>query len=125
MTTAEAKAMIKKEFMDGFFEWLKDEAEMPDREYSRKYGYGKGEKVHKDNLAGVKTYQKYFFQGRYRNGWIKAGYDMAAIYALHDEGFLSYEYYSNWQARQLGRTEFFYISQKTAAAIYKEYKAGA
>ena len=125
MTTAEAKVRIMKEFMDGFYEWLRDEAEMPANEYGRKYGWGKGEKLHKDNLAGIKTYQKYFAQGRYRNEWIRAGYDIAAINDLHEEGFLSYTYYSNWQARQQGRTDFYYISQKTAVAIYKEYKAAA
>lgn len=120
MTTAEARERIKKEFMDGFYEWLKDEAEMPDMEYGRKYGYGKGENPHKDDLKGLQVYTKYFGFSGYGRKLEDAGYDMKAIWELKNEGFLSYTFYSNWQARQRKMQDWFYISQRTAKEIYKE-----
>ena len=124
MTTAEAKQAIKDEFIKRFYEWLDDEKNLSDNDFGRKYGWGRGENssLHKDNLKGVACFQKYFFQGRYIQGWEKVGYDRRAIWQLNHEGFLSYQYYSNSQAKALGRTEFYYISQKTAKEIFKEWK---
>ena len=116
MTIAEAREAIKKEFMDGYYEWLKDEAEMPEDEYGRKYGWGKGE-THKDNFDSVKVYMEYFFAGRYLPGWERAGYSKEVIRELHSEGFLSYKWYQSYQARIRGKSDFYYISQKVARAI--------
>ena len=123
MTTAEAKEMIKKELMDGFHEWLRDEQEMPDFEYGKKYGWGKGAVAHKDNFKSLNVYMEYQFGGRYLPGWVKAGYDKETIWALYHEGFLSYKNYSNWNARARGMTDWFFITQKVAREIYREYKA--
>ena len=123
MTTAEAKEAIKKEFMDGFYEWLKDEAELPEEEYGRKYGWGKGTIQHEDNFNSVKVYMEYVFAGRYLPGWERAGYSRECIWELHHEGFLSHKWFQSYQARIRGKSDFFYISQKVARAIYKERKA--
>lgn len=122
MTTTEAREAIKKEFMDGFYEWLKDEAEMPDDEYGRKYGWGKGTTKHKDNFDGVKVYMEYVFAGRYLPGWERAGYSREVIYELHREGFLSYKWYQSYQARIRGKSDWYFISQKVARQIYKDSK---
>lgn len=123
MTTAEAKEMIKKEFIEAYYEWLKDEREMPNDDYGRKYGYLKGDNSpHKDNFESVKVFLDYFFSGRYIQGWVRAGYDRETIWALKNEGFLSYKFYGSYQARIRGKSDFYYINQKTARAIYKEAK---
>lgn len=124
MTTAEAKEMIKKEFMESYREWLKDEREMPDGEYGRKYGWGKSPVgPHKDCFDSVKVFMEYVFAGRYLPGWVRQGYDKETIWALYREGFLSYKNYSNWNARMRGQEDWFFITQKTARMIYKEAKA--
>ena len=125
MTTAEAREAIKKEFMDGFYEWLKDEAEMPEEEYGRKYGWGKGAELHKDNFDSVKVYMEYIFAGRYLPGWERAGYSKEIIWELHHDGFLSYKWYQSYQARIRGKSDFYYINQKVARQIYKELKRKA
>lgn len=122
MATQETKERICNEFMSKYREWLNDAAHMDEYDYSRKYGYKKPEAEYKDNLKEVTLFQKYFFAGRYLPAWEKAGYDRADIYALHREGFLSYDYDSSWKARQLKKTDFYYISQKTAKEIYKAYR---
>ena len=123
MTTQEAKERITQEFIDGFVEWLKDEAEMSDFDYGRKYGWGKGAVRHTDNFDGFKVYMDYFFTGRYLPGWVRQGYEEEAIWGLYHEGFLSYKNYSNWDARMRNQTQWFYIGRKTARAIFNTYKA--
>ena len=123
MTTAETKEMIKKELMEGFCEWLRDEREMPDDEYGRKYGWGKAPEPHEDSFKALTVYMDYFFGGRFLPGWIKAGYDRETIWALKEEGFLAYKSYTNWDARMRGQTDWFYITRKVAREIYKESKA--
>lgn len=123
MTAQEARKDICKEFISGYLEWLTDEKEMNDSDYSVKYGWGKAPEAHKECFASVKVYMEYFFCGRYLPGWEKAGYTREAIYALNHEGFLSYKFYGNWDARMRGKTEWYYISQRVARNIYNEYKA--
>lgn len=121
MTTAEAKELISKEFLRKFREWLDDYANMEERDYSKKYGYGRNPSIEvKDNLKGVAMFQKYIFSGRYLPSWEREGYDRKVIWELEREGFLSHQYDSSWMARQTGRMDFFYLSQKTAKQVYKE-----
>lgn len=123
MTTAEARAKISEEFMSKFYEWLKDYEEMPYRDYGWKYGWQKNPEVEaKDNIKSLVRFQKYIFSGRWEPEWVRAGYDRNTIWELHREGFLSYQMYSNWNARATGKTDFYYISQKTAKEIYKASK---
>lgn len=123
MTSAEAKEMIKKEFIETYHEWLKDEREMPDDDYGRKYGWLKSpDGPHKDNFESVKVFMEYVFCGRYLPGWERAGFDKEVIWSLNKEGFLSYKWYQSYQARIRGKSDFYYISQKTARVIYKESK---
>ena len=125
MTAIEAKERICEEFLAAYREWLADRHELSDMEYGKKYGWQKSERLMsmKDNLQAVSFFQKYIFTGRWLPAWEKVGYDRNAIWDLHREGFLSYQMYSNWQARATGRTDFYYISQKTAKEIYKAAKA--
>ena len=104
MTTAEAREKIKKEWIDGFYEWLDDEANMEDMEFGKKYGWLKGQTRHKDNWEGAKKYLQYFFAGRYLPNWEKAGYERRAIWGLYEEGWLSYTLYSNSRARAAAET---------------------
>ena len=125
MTAAEAKERICREFLDTYREWFSDRLDLTDMEYGRKYGWQKSERLMslKDNLQAVTFFQQYIFTGRWLPAWEKAGYDRRVIWELSNEGFLSYKYYSNWQARHTGRTDFYYLSQKTAKEIYKAAKA--
>ena len=122
MTTETAKEKIGLELMTLYHEWLNDEQNLPDEDYAIKYGWGKGEKKHSDSFQSLKVFMDYFFAGRYLPGWVKAGFDEEIIYALHREGFLSYKFYSNWDARMRGKTSWYYINLKTAREIYKGAK---
>lgn len=120
MTTNEAKEKICAEFIDKFHEWISDYADMPDAEYGRKYGWQKNPEIPaKNDMKSLMRFQKYIFSGMWLPAWEKAGYERNVIWDLHREGFLSYQMYSNWTARHTGRTDFYYISQKTAKDIYK------
>lgn len=120
MTAQEARQAITREFINGFHEWLKDEKEMPDSEYGRKYGWGKGTVLHTDNYKSFTVYIDNFFGGRYLPGWVRQGYDREVIWELQREGFLSYKSYTNWDARMRGLTDWFYINRRTAWAIYNK-----
>ena len=123
MTINEAKERISEEFMSKYREWLKDYAEMTERDYGKKYGWQKNPEIEaKDNLKSVIRFQKYIFSGRWLPEWEKAGYDRETIWQLSREKFLSNQEYSNWNARMTGRTSFYYISQAKAKEIYKAYK---
>ena len=124
MTTTEARARISEEFMSRFHEWLGDYAEMPEREYARKYGYGKNHEIEaRNDMKSLIRFQKYIFQGFYDYQWVKLGYEKHTLWELKKDGFLSYQMYSNWEARATGKTDFYYISQKTAKEIFKTSKA--
>lgn len=124
MTTTEARARISEEFMSRFHEWLDDYAEMPDMEYGRKYGWAKNPEVEaKNDMKSLIRFQKYIFSGLWDYQWVKLGYEQRTLWELKKEGFLSYQMYSNWEARATGKTDFYYISQKTAKEIYKASKA--
>lgn len=126
MTVEEAKVMIKEEFIRKYYEFLADVPNGTSYDFGRKYGImltENGVKKHiKDNLANLKWFQQNIFTGRWIQGWEKAGYEKSLIRALHNEGFLSYQGYYNHSARASGRTEWYFIPQRTATAIYKEFK---
>ena len=127
----EAKAMIEKEFIDRFYEFIQDVKTMDTltagAEFSKKYGlFGRDEsfKINhsKDTQKNLLWFQANIFSGRWETNWKKAGYDPRTIWLLHRDGFLSLQEYSNGMARATGRTSFYYISQATAKQIYKQYK---
>ena len=119
MTKEEAKERIGQELISGFREWLADRDNLTEDEYGRKYGWGKGENKQSDSLKSLKVYMEYFFTGRYLPGWIRQGYTSEVIWELYHEGFLSYTLYSSYNARMRGKTDWFYIPQRTAREIYK------
>lgn len=122
MTAAEAKAKIKEEFISRFYEWLEDEQNLSEKEFGWKYGWIPKTK-HKDNLTGIVAFQKYGFAGRYLPAWEKEGYPKSVIWELVKEGFLSEDYSYSSRAIREGKTNFDFISQKTAKEILKEHKA--
>lgn len=126
MTTKEAKIKIATEFVHRYNEWLSDSnnSELTDREYGKKYGYGKSATEKKDTQANMLWFQAHIFSGRFLNGWEKEGFERNTIYNLHQEGFLAYDYNSSWEARQLNKSNFYYINQAKAKEIYKAYKNG-
>ena len=122
MTTTEAKEKISLELMDSFREWLRDWDDMTDAEFGTKYNFGKGKVKTKYNFEGLKHFMDYEFGGRWLQHWVKEGYPREVIWALHREAWLSLQEYSNWNARATGRTAFYYISQRIAREIWKQYK---
>jgi len=124
MTTMEAKERIGQELIDSFGEWIRDWDEMPDSEFGRKYGWGKGSNRPKWNFEGLKHFMDLVFGGRWLPHWVKEGYPREVIIDLNREKWLSYQEYSNWHARATGRTQWYYIPQRTAREIWKAYKEG-
>lgn len=122
MTTIEAREKISLELIQAFREWLDDYKNLPDREFSKKYAFGKGFTEKKYNFACLKVFMEYEFCGRWLQGWVKEGYPREIIWKLHREKFLSLDEYSNWEARHTGRTSFYYVSQRVAREIWKQYK---
>lgn len=122
----EAKLRIAKEFIGKYTEWLSDynNPELPDKEYGKKYGWGRGASEMKDTQKSMLWFQSHIFSGRYIQGWEKEGVDRALVHALHRDGFLSYDYCSSNRARMLGKVDFYYICQNKAKEIYKAYKNG-
>ena len=124
MTTDEARVKISEEFMNRFYQWIADYAEMPDKDYGWKYGFLKNPNIEaEDSINSLIRFQKYIFNGRWLPDWDRIGYDKHVIWELNREGFLSHQMYSNWTARHSGQTDFFYISQKTAKEIYRASKS--
>jgi len=128
MTFDEAKKSIAKEFISKYLEWIADynNTELTASDYGRKYGYSRSEetKTQKDTQANLVWFQANIYSGKYIGGWERVGYEKSMIYNLHQMGFLSYQYYSNYQARQTGHSDFYYINQAKAKEIYKAYKNG-
>ena len=119
----EARERISKEFIENYYIWLTDRNTLDVKSFGKKYGCEYTERTpSKDSIKAVVSFQKYIFAGRYINAWEQAGYDKHAIWELHSEGFLSLDQDNSWQAHQLGKVDFYYISQKTAKEIYKAYK---
>lgn len=118
MTLPEAKEKISRELMEGFHDYLRDWDDLPNDEYGRKYGWGKGTVRPKDTFESLKSYMDLIFGGRWLPGWVKAGYPREVIIELHHEKWLSYQEYSNWRARHTGHTDWYYIPQRTAREIW-------
>ena len=122
MTTMEAKEKISTELMDSFREWLRDWDEMPDSDFGWKYGWRKGPNKPEENFDGLKRFMDLIFGGRWLPHWVKEGYPREVIIDLSCEKWLSYKGYSNWNARATGRTDWYYIPQRTAREIWKKWK---
>lgn len=128
MTREEAIKKIEQEFIDRFYEFINDVNTMEDgnRDFGMKYGYHLNDamrKEHGKNTQGnLLWFQTHIYSGRWLPDWIKAGFEIETICELSRSGFLSHNYYCNWNARATGHTNFYYISQATAKEIYKTYK---
>jgi hypothetical protein len=126
MTINEAKMIIAKEFITKYLEWLNDHnnPEMSDRDYGRKYGWGKCNSEMKDTQKSMLWFQSHVFSGRHVWAWKEVGIDKAMVYELYRNDFLSYDYCTSHKARVMGKADFFYICQNKAKEIYKAYKNG-
>ena len=127
MGIKEIKTNIAMEFITKYIEWLNDHnnPDLPDREYGRKYGWGKMNSEMKDTQKSMLWFQSHVFSGKYIGAWKQEnGIDLQTLVALHKDGFLSYDYCSSYRARMLGKTDFYYISQNKAKEIYRAYKNG-
>lgn len=123
----EIKLRIAKEFIAKYLEWLSDynNTELADKDYGWKYGWRRGAvDVMKDTQKSMLWFQSHIFSGRHICGWEKEGVDRATVYALHRDGFFSYDFCTSHHARMLGKADFYYISQSKAKEIYKAYKNG-
>lgn len=125
MTTTEAIKKIEQEFINKFYEFINDVNTMEERnrDFSMKYGYYLNDamksKHGKDTQSNMLWFQSHIFSGKWLPEWIKAGFEKEIIWELSRIGFLSYNYYCNWNARVTGHTDFYYINQATAREIYK------
>ena len=126
MEIREAKMQIAKEFISKYTEWLNDynNPEMLEREYGKKYGWGKDTVEMKDTQKSMLWFQSHVFSGKYISNWKNDGIDLPTLVELHRSGFLSYDYCSSHRARMLGKTDFYYSNQAKAKEIYKAYKNG-
>ena len=129
MTIEESRNKIEQEFINRYYEFLKDvnEKEENNRDFGWKYGWvltdSMKKKFSKDTQANMIWFHGHIFSGRWLPQWEKAGYDRKILSELHRIGFLSYKYYSNWNARATGKENLYFISQATAKEIYKFHKA--
>lgn len=123
MTVNEAKLKIATEFIGKYVEWLNDynNKDMTDKEYGRKYGWGRSLEQMKDTQKSLIWFQSHIFSGRYNYEWKEIGIDYFELYRI---GFLSYDNLWGSKARMLGKTDWYYINQKKAKEIYKAYKNG-
>lgn len=123
MEVKEAKRKIATEFVAKYIEWLTDHnnPELSDRDYGWKYGWGRATEPMKDTQKSMLWFHGHVFNGKYLNQWKAEGINP---FELHKDGFFSYDYCSSWKARQLGKTDFFYINQNKAKEIYRAYKNG-
>ena len=123
-----ARDRITTEFINGYYDFIHHEIKNGmTKEFGKKYGFILRDeetikKHSKDTLKNLMWYQQTVFSGRWLQGWEKEGYNRSVIWKLHDEGFLSLNEYSNWNARATGCTLFFFISQKVAREIYKTHR---
>lgn len=117
MTTAEAKGIIKQDFMKRYEEWLTDLREMNDHDFGWKYGWCRTGKIKeaKDNLNGVATFQKYFDKMRTFMEFKAIGIDRETASALAREKWLS-EAREKWEV-------YYFVSQRVAKEIWKEAKS--
>ena len=128
MEIKEAKLKIAKEFISKYLEWLADynDKELTDWDYGRKYGWRRNPSIEtmKDTQKALVWFQSHIYSGRYLNGWKDVGIERDMVYALHRDGFFSYDYCSSHKARMLGKCDFYYLSQSKAKEIHKAYKNG-
>ena len=121
-----AKDRIKEEFIDRYYDFLKDVPNGETKEFGTKYGIlltEEGIRNHsRDTMKNMLWFQQRIFNGRWLPLWVKEGYSKQVIWDLCNKGFLSYQMYSNGMARASNRTDFYYISQRVAKEIYKEYR---
>lgn len=118
--TTEARKKISEEFVRRYREWLSDLDELPDRELGRKYG---GKPIGIEQMSEnkkVEVFRKYVFAGHYLPDWERAGINRTDIWILYQDGFLSYQYYSDCTSRMTGKSDFFYLSKATAMQIMRE-----
>lgn len=118
---SKAKEIIKKNFIDCYYEWMKDRTELNDHDYGMKYGWQKSDKLMnlKDNLTAVTFYQKYINSFYWdSNQWEKKfGIDRKIIWQLTIEKWLSEQMF--WKH---GKSTVYYINQQRAKEIWKEAK---
>lgn len=117
MTTAEAKEIIKKDFMDGYHQFLTDVAELNDHDFGWKYGWQKSGRTSevKDNIKGVTLYQKYFSKARTAEKMEQIfGIEKKVIWELVNEKWLS-EQIGYWK-----NPSKYFVSQKLAKEIWRE-----
>lgn len=121
-----AKEAIGKEFLQRFDEFLHDVPNGESRDFGKKYGFTltqEGIEEHKkDTIKNLMWFQSRVFSGRYLPDWERQGFNRYVIWDLANQGFLSNQEFSNYQARATGRTSFYYISQKVAKELYKDAK---
>jgi hypothetical protein len=64
-----------------------------------------------------------YFGGGYLWYYKKEGIDPHELREAMNAGLVKYKYYSNWQARQLGNTDWYALTTKGLKELYKYYLA--
>lgn len=76
----------------------------------------------KGSWEWVKIAADYFFGGAYQQQFEKAGITREQLNEAKEKGYMKYKYYSNWQARQLGQTDVWQLTNKGLKILYKSYE---
>lgn len=107
-----------------YIEYHNDVENLSDRDFGKKWGYGKPSSdflSNKGKYSYFANWCNHFVVGNYDYMWKKLGlYD--DIKRNQQSGYVSYQYYSNWQARQLGQQNYYWVNKKGQKIIYKLYK---
>lgn len=80
------------------------------------------EDIPRNSYEWVKLAADYFFGGAYYPTLLKAGITREQLQKAKESGYLKYQYYNNWQARQLGQTEYWSLTRKGLKALYRAYE---
>lgn len=78
--------------------------------------------VEKGSLRYITIWFDYVCGGTYDYRLKEAGITPEQIKDARDKGFLGYRYYSNWEARMRGNTNYYFITRKGIKELYKQYK---
>jgi hypothetical protein len=79
------------------------------------------ESVDRNSFKFVDTWLKEVSGASWLQTLKKAGFTTAELESLRKDGVLAHQEYSNWMARQTGRTHLWWLTAKGRKALYKAY----
>jgi len=61
------------------------------------------------------------YEGQWSFGWNKLGIRKEVLWALARDKFFSHKQYSNWDARNTGKTDWYFMSKQNTKKMYQDY----